>query len=272
MSRGIDGLTVEELRSSREFWDDRYTRELLDAIPATAGTLVEIGCGLARAAHELLPHRTELHYIGVDVDPERLAQAGKELATTAFGSRARLLRGAGEELPLAGGAADCVLTAMTLQHVADVGVVLNEAHRILAPDGALVAVEPDYMAQQLYFDGRLDALSLAFAALRAACQAAKQPADHNIGPRVPSLMRAAGFREIASRVHCLQGSSYGTAAKVGAELLEMADILAATAAISGEAIVQECQTAVERWRSDVGPEALGYYAWFVPVFVTRGRR
>jgi hypothetical protein len=127
MARGIDGLTVEELRSSREFWDDRYTRELLDPIPSTAGTLVEIGCGLARAAHELLPHRRRLRYLGVDVDRGRL-------------------------------------------------------------------------------------------------------------------------------------------------LLEMKDVLAATAAPAGRDPARACESALARWVRAVGPDTAGQYAWFVPVFVTLGRR
>jgi SAM-dependent methyltransferase len=269
--RGVDGLTVEELRSSREFWDDRYTRELLDGIPAAATTLVDVGCGLARAAHELLPHRTALRYVGVDLDRGRLAEADRELAATAFAARTRLVRGAGERLPLADGAADVVLVAMTLQHVADPGAVLREARRALAPDGALVAVEPDYAAQRFYFDGPLDDITAAFAALRAACREAKRPADHDIGPRVPALARNAGFRDVESRVHCLQGGGHGPAANVAAELQEMADILTATAAPSdGERAA--CWAAVARWLRDVGPDATGHYAWFVPVFVTRARR
>src|SRR5687768_3825931 len=106
MARGVDGLTVQELRSSREYWDDRFTRELLDGIPSGATMLVDIGCGLARAAHEFLPHRPGLRYVGVDIDPGRLAEAGRELAGTAIASRARLLRAAGERLPLADGAVD----------------------------------------------------------------------------------------------------------------------------------------------------------------------
>ncbi len=272
MVRGVDGLTAEELRSSRAFWDDRYTRELLDAIPEEATTLIDLGCGLARAAHELLPHRARLHYIGVDLDRDRLAQAGQELAAAPFAARARLLRGEGERLPLADGAADAVLAAVVLQHVADPAAVLVEARRVLAPGGVLVSVEPDYAPQQFYFDGPLDGIRSAFAALRAACQAVKRPADHDIGPRIAGLARAAGFREVTARVHCLQGSDHASVATVAADLLEMANILAAFAGASGEDAARRCRTAVASWVGGIGPDVMGQYAWFVPVFITRGRR
>jgi SAM-dependent methyltransferase len=272
VSRGVDGLTVEELRSSRAFWDDRYTRELLDGIPAAAKSLVDVGCGLARAAHELLPHRSELQYTGVDIDRDRLAQAGRELAAAPFASRARLLRCKAERLPLADGAADAVLATVVLQHVADPGGVLGEARRVLASGGVLVSVEPDYAPQQFYFDEPLDDVRSAFATLRAACRAAKRPADHNIGPRVASLLRAAGFGNVIARVHCLQGSDHARAATIAADLLEMADILAASAGASAEAAARQCRTSVAAWLRDVGANTMGQYAWFVPVFVTRGQR
>jgi len=271
VARGVDGLTVSELRDSREFWDDRYTRELLDGIPPAARTLVEIGCGLARAAHELLPHRPELGYLGVDVDGARLAVARGELAAAGLATRARLARGDGRRLPLCDGAADAVLMAMALQHVADPAAVLAEAHRVLAPGGALVAVEPDYAGQRLYFDGPLDEVNAAFAALRAACKQAKRPADHDIGPRVAALVRATGFGDVRSRVHALQGSDRRSAASVVAELLERKDTLAGSAGISGE-VVQACERAVDRWLLGAGGDTSGHYAWFVPVFVTRGVR
>jgi SAM-dependent methyltransferase len=273
MSRGIDGLTIEELRTSRDcWWDDRFTRILLDAIPATAGTLVEIGCGLARAGRELLPHRTELRYVGIDVDGARLGEAGIELAAADLGRRTQLLQAAGERLPIADGAVDVVLTAMTLQHIADAGAVLGEARRVLAPRGTLVAVEPDHLAHRWYFDGLLDHITSAFAALTAERRAAKMPADLAIGPRVPSLLRHVGFREVAMRAHCVQGGGYNTAGDVAAELLNMADTLAANATAPCKDGVQAFKTAVHRWLDEIGPQKRGQFAWFVPVFVTCGRQ
>jgi SAM-dependent methyltransferase len=272
MSRGIDGLTIEELRTSRDcWWDRQFTGILLDAIPATARTLVEIGCGLARAAREILPHRTELCYVGIDVDGARLREAHTELNATELGRRTQLLQAAGERLPLADGAVDAVLIAMTLQHIADPGAVLCEARRVLAPDGMLVAVEPDHLAHTWYFDGLLDHITLAFAALTANRRAARMPADLAVGPRVPSLLRHAGFREVATRVHCVQGGGYNTAEHVAAELLHTADTLAAIAAAPCNDSIQACKTAVHRWLHEVGPHRTGQFAWFVPVFVTRGR-
>lgn len=272
MVRGVDGLTVEELRSSRDFWDAHYTRELLDAIPTSARTLVDIGCGLARTACELLPRRPALKYIGIDLDQERLTAAANAVSAAALAARTRLVSGAAERLPLADGVADVALTAMVLQHIADPGAVVTEMHRILAPDGVLVAVEPDYAPQTFYFDGPVEPVNAAVRSLRAEHNKTKRPVDHNIGPKVAGLARARGFRDVCSRVHCLQGSGYTSASHVAAEILEMTHILAASLPRASQQYVRRCRQTVQEWLDQVGNDAMGQYLWFVPVFVTRGRR
>jgi SAM-dependent methyltransferase len=271
MARGVDGLTVEELRSSRAYWDDRFTRELLEGISHDATTLVDVGCGLARAAFELLPHRPQLRYLGVDIDGVRLAAAARDLAGSALGSRTQLLRASGARLPFASGAVDVVLAAVILQHLAAPAALLREAYRVLAPGGAVVAVEPDYAPMQFYFDGPLAAISAGFGDLRAACQEARRPADHNIGPRVPSLLRAVGFGDVQARLHCLQESCARSASDVARDLLETIAVLAATAPNTGHA-ANRCRASVEQWLGEVGPDASGQYAWFVPVFVVLARK
>jgi ubiquinone/menaquinone biosynthesis C-methylase UbiE len=244
---------------------------LLQAVPASAGTLLEIGCGLARAAHDLLPARRELVYLGVDLDPERLATAWRELEAASYGARGRLLRAAGERLPLADGAVDVVLTSMTLQHVRDVGIVLGEARRVLRTGGAVVTVEPDHLAHRWYFERPLEPIIAAFAALTARLQAARLPADLSIGPRLASHMRAAGFADVAVDVHLLQHGGVRTAGQVAAELLEHADSLAASAPVPRDTAAP-CRAAVDRWVAETGAQTVGQYAWMVPVFVTCGRR
>jgi SAM-dependent methyltransferase len=273
MSRGVDGLTIEDLRSSRDlWWDEQFTRTMLDAIPGGARTLVEIGCGLARAALELLPHRPTMRYVGVDIDARRLVAAHSELTASPVGLRADLLRAAGERLPLLDGAADVVLTSMTLQHVLDVDVVLREARRVLVAGGTLVAVEPDMLGHRFYFNGSLDDITSAFAALYADRRAARLPADMTIGPSLPSLVREAGFRDVTARVECVQGSAYKRTGAVADELLELVDVVAATSDAPCDDRVAACKAAVNGWARRVGHDAMGHNAWFVPVFVTRGTR
>lgn len=271
--RGVDGLTIDELRGSRDaWWDDVFTRALLDAAPATARTLVEIGCGLGRAAHELLPHRQATRYIGIDLDGQRLAVAAAELAAAGHGDRVRLLRAAGERVPIAAGGADIVLTCMTLQLVADVPLILQEARRVLAVEGVVVAVEPDHLGQRFYFDGSLDAINTAFAALYANRRTARLPADIAIGSRMASLLRGAGFRQVTTRIHSVQGGGHKTAEEVARELREVTAILRAMTDAPCEHEIDAFIAELDRWLAEVGPETVGQHAWFVPVFVTTGRR
>jgi hypothetical protein len=46
----LDGLSTDMLRTSRAaWWDDAFTRRLLDAIPSDTASIVDVGCGLASA-------------------------------------------------------------------------------------------------------------------------------------------------------------------------------------------------------------------------------
>ena len=273
MSRGVDGLTVDELRRGRaEWWDPPFTRSLLEAIPASARLLAEIGCGLARVAHEVMPHRAGVTYIGIDLDRERLAEACADLAAASYGRRSHLLCAAGEALPLADASIDVVLTAMTLQHVLDVPVVLHEARRVLVPEGVFVAVEPDNLGQRFYFDGPLEGITSAFASLSAGHRRVRLPRDIAIGPRLPALLRAAGFRDVVMRAECVRGGGYLRAGDVAAGLLAMTNVLAALEPTPCDESVEAVRSAVESWLRTVGPETLGQSAWLVPVFVTHAKR
>jgi ubiquinone/menaquinone biosynthesis C-methylase UbiE len=146
-TRGLNGLRSEELRLSRlGWWDEPFTQFLLRWIPR--GTLVDVGCGLATAAHALLPSLSDTTYLGIDADENRLYEAEKLLAGTSYVGRARLRRGRAKQLPCSDRAADIVLTSMTLQHVADVGAALFAVKRVLRATGRLVAVEPDNLANR----------------------------------------------------------------------------------------------------------------------------
>src|SRR5262245_19269082 len=194
MRVGLDGLTEDELRRSRRgFWDAAFTSLLLARVPADAATLVDVGCGLANAAHELLPHRSSLAYVGIDADEARLATARDEIAASPVAARVQLVEGRAERLPLPDGCADVVLTTMTLQHLVDVAAALAEARRVLRDGGRILAVEPDNLGQRFYFDAELPDVNDAFRDLAAAVRQARLPADLAIGPTLGKRIGAAGF-------------------------------------------------------------------------------
>lgn len=272
--RGLDGLIAEELRASRQgWWDDRFTDLLLRAIDPAVRELVDVGCGLAAAAHALLPRRERMRYVGVDVDEARLEQARRSLEGVAYAGRVELRPGRAEALPCGGGEADLVLFCMTLQHLPDVGAALGEARRVLAPGGALLAVEPDNLGQRFYFDGPLEELNRALADLAGAAREARRPADSALGPALPAALERAGYERVSCTPHFLGGLRRTTAHQVFDAAARVAEISAAAARLdAADPRVVQAREAVARSRGRVDPAAPGHGGQIAPVFVSAARR
>lgn len=105
-------------------------RALLPWIERTrARRAIDVGCGTGRWTERL-------GAIGVDASPEMLnCAAGKA------GLRGRLAVADATALPIADGAADLVLCALTLGHIRDQGAAMREFARILAPGGTLLLTD-----------------------------------------------------------------------------------------------------------------------------------
>ena len=272
--RGVDGLSAEELRRGRKaFWDDAYTAALTGPIPAEARRVVEIGCGIGQLVGELLRVAPRLQVIGIDVDRVRVAQALAAMRELPHAASARLLQARGETLPFGTEQLDVVMTSMALMHVLDPPVVLDEVRRVLRPGGVFIAAEPDNLSQRWYFDGLLEDVTTAFAALfRESCRR-RLPADLAIGPRVASLVRQAGFVDVAVRVHAGNTSQYETATACAKRWRGVLETIAATlpgASSGAEAhpTVTDCTRAIDAWLADGPPDRLGQCGEAVPVFVT----
>lgn len=270
LTRGLDGLTSEEIRASRQgWWDESFTQFLLRWIPAETHRLIDVGCGLATAAHALLPCLGSATYLGIDADENRLREADKLLAGTPYAQRVELRPGRAEQLPCAECAADLVLSSMTLQHVTDVQAVLSEIKRVLCPGGRFVAVEPDNLANLFYFDGSLQEVNAAFRDLFAAQRQARRPADTAIGPAVPRALEKAGFRVIDCRPYAVGRVSRVSASEFFERARRVAAIVIASANLPPDnSVLQECLAAVNRAVAAVGPDTVGYGCQLVPVFVS----
>jgi len=97
--------------------------------------VVDIGVGTGLLAREALTLTGDRHLvIGVDVSEAMLAIARTNLGIP-------LIQGAAEALPLAPAIADFVTMGYALRHVANLGVALREAFRILRPGGRIVLLE-----------------------------------------------------------------------------------------------------------------------------------
>lgn len=95
---------------------------------ATAGKVLDLGCGVGHSYHLLEPRET----VGVDIDPQALA--GQQRETVVADMR---------ELPFADRSFSSLLAVHSLEHVPDPERVIAEAGRVIEPGGIAIFVTPN---------------------------------------------------------------------------------------------------------------------------------
>jgi SAM-dependent methyltransferase len=266
-ARGLDGLTSVELSASRRgWWDEAFTELLVRRVPTGATKLLDVGCGVASAAHALLPKLNGAIYIGIDADEKRLQEAEKILVGLAYANRVELRSGRAEQLPCPDAEADFALSTMTMQHLPEPNLAVREVFRALAPGGVFVAVEPDNVNNLLYFDEGLEDVTAALRGLFSEQRLHRRPADIALGPTVARIVEQEGLSVLEFFPYAL-----GRAKKLAAEEFfrrakQGVDIVAATLPPRSPA-VEACMSALARAESDIGRTTVGYGCQFVPVFV-----
>jgi ubiquinone/menaquinone biosynthesis C-methylase UbiE len=265
--RGLDGLTAAELAASRrDWWDEAFTEVLLRAVPTGTSRLADVGCGVATAAHALLPRRPALSYVGVDADARRLEEARKLLEGAPYRDRVELRVGRAESLPFRDGELEVVLVAMTLQHVADAGAVLRDVRRVLRPGGILVAVEPDQTAMQVYLDGPMPDVTAAYRALLEALRRHRHPRDLAVGPALAALVEREGFRVEQFFPYAVGRARKLTAREYFSKTVQTAKLIA-TPLPPDTPELRACLAAIAARAAAIDPDAAGWDCSFVPVFV-----
>jgi flavin reductase (DIM6/NTAB) family NADH-FMN oxidoreductase RutF/ubiquinone/menaquinone biosynthesis C-methylase UbiE len=118
---------------------------LLDDLLALAepldplGRCLDLGCGAGRVTRDLAPRCREV--VGVDSSPAMLERARERAAE--FGlANVTYVEAQASALPFPEGSFDRVFIANLLFHLADPGVALREAKRVLRPGGRLVILDP----------------------------------------------------------------------------------------------------------------------------------
>lgn len=134
-------------------------------VPLAAQDIIELGCGAARLARELLVRYPATRVTGLEVDA---IQHARNLAAPA--ERLRFIAAGAQAIPLPDAQFDLALMLKSLHHVPQsiMDQALAEVHRVLRPGGHLYVSEP-------VFAGALNEITRLFndeQAVRAAAQAA----------------------------------------------------------------------------------------------------
>jgi SAM-dependent methyltransferase len=110
-------------------------------VPLAAARIVEVGCGAARLARQLLQRHPSARVLGLEVDVVQLRQ---NLARPQAGLSFAVATA--ETLPLADRSVDGALMLKSLHHVPVAGMdrALAEVARVLRPGGWLYVSEPVY--------------------------------------------------------------------------------------------------------------------------------
>ena len=99
--------------------------------------VVDVGCGAGfdtiLAAHQVGPNG---RVIGVDMTPEMLAKAGRNIDELGL-HQVEIREGLAEQLPVDDGWADVVISNGVINLCADKATVFAEIHRVLRPGGML---------------------------------------------------------------------------------------------------------------------------------------
>lgn len=110
-------------------------------VPLQAQAVIELGCGAARLARDLLRRHPGCHVTGLEVDQR---QHAKNLAEPQPGLV--FIEAGAQAVPLPDASFDLALMLKSLHHVplALLDTALDEVHRVLRPGGGLYVSEPVY--------------------------------------------------------------------------------------------------------------------------------
>jgi ubiquinone/menaquinone biosynthesis C-methylase UbiE len=130
---GVTGVLVGLML----LWMGRANARLAADVTGVSGSdrVIDVGCGPGGAAREAA--RRGARVTGVDPAPVMLRLA----RTVTRDAGIRWVEGTAETVPLPDGSATVWWSLATVHHWKDVGQGLREAHRLLAANGRLLAVE-----------------------------------------------------------------------------------------------------------------------------------
>lgn len=170
-----------------------YLSEL--GLPAQ-GRFLEVGCGPGFVTEALRETRPELSVVGLDLDPTLLGVARERFPA---------VRGDATRLPFAGASFDFVYARLVMRHLTNPAAALAEARRVLRPGGRVVIADTDDGAILVHPE------PTGYRAVREARHRthARRGADAFVGRKLPVMLRAAGFEDVAVRTLVIDSETTG---------------------------------------------------------------
>jgi len=172
------------------------TRALLDEVGIAAGSVcLDVGCGGGDVTRELARAAGPAgRALGVDVDEVKVDIARREAADARIPNvafEARDVRGWEPAEPF-----DVVYARFLLTHLPDPVSLLSALRRHIRPGGAIIVEDIDFCGH--FAEPDCPALRRYVELYTKSVQA--RGADPNIGPRLPALLREAGFENVQMRL------------------------------------------------------------------------
>ncbi|MCW5979256.1 MAG: methyltransferase domain-containing protein [Bryobacteraceae bacterium] len=132
-----------------DLWNEHRARYLFAARLGRRKRVLDLGCGSGYGSSEMAP--SSLSVVGVDRSAEAIAYAAQHYRAW----NVRFLQAAAESLPLRNGAFDLVVAFELIEHLADWRALLDEARRLLAPNGQFIVSTPNrlYYAESRRLSG-----------------------------------------------------------------------------------------------------------------------
>ncbi len=113
-------------------------REIADLLTAPGTELCDLGCGPGVLGGLLAQRHQQLRLHLVDPSPVMRSQAARRCRQWQSAGRVEISAGTADQLPLADGACDTVVSVNTVVMWPDLAAGLHEIKRVLRPDGRLV--------------------------------------------------------------------------------------------------------------------------------------
>jgi ubiquinone/menaquinone biosynthesis C-methylase UbiE len=218
MAEYVHGYGTREqqrLLEQAEHWRHRLIADGTELEPGTR--LLEVGCGVGAVLAVLGQEFRGVRLFGVDIEPAQLDFAHGHLERA--GVEATLGEGDALALPFEDASFDHVWMMWLLEHIADAPAALREARRVLAPGGAITAIEVDYSTCRV--DPSTPAVE---ALLRAMVQGMAASGWSDAGTRLPGWLQEAGFSDIdeGERTFWWQDEDLASQSRYAADVIESA--------------------------------------------------